>query len=292
MRSGNLGGLDRAVVPVPPLLPRSGVAADVVEAGQLVEDEPRERRANAALAVRRPDLAGVRAGRANERDHLVDRPERALVGQQVAEIPQARARDVPATLRPEVGADVLARRPDVEDAGRGVGAAARLAAPGQDLVVGRDERVVALAELDRDPQGVGEIGLGDVGRRRLFGASPGFDAAIEDVDPAPSGTRRGGAASSRGSRGGSGRRRRRGRPGRRRRRASGEGPPPPARGWGPATRVRRRRSPARCRAGRVPCGGRCRSRRRCGACCRPAGRATRGRAGDRRRRGGPPATRR
>ena len=189
-------------------------------------------------------------------------------------------------------ADVLAGGPDVEDAGRGVRPAARLAAPGEDLVVRRDESVVAFAEFDRDAQRVGKVGLGDVGGRRLAGASPGLDAAVEDVHAVAAGSRRGGAASSRGSPGGSGRRRRRARPGPPPLPASVEGSPRPARASEPATPARHRRSRARCRAGPVPCGGRCRSRPRCGACCRRAGPARHGRCGRPGPRGAPPATRR
>src|SRR6476659_285612 len=92
------GCLDRALLSVPPLFPRARIAADLIEAGQLVQDEPDERGTDAALAVGRPDLGRVGAAGSHERDHLVDAAERTFLGQQVDEAALPGARDVASSL--------------------------------------------------------------------------------------------------------------------------------------------------------------------------------------------------
>src|SRR6478672_151548 len=178
-----LRDLDGAVWSVAPLLPRARVALDLVEAGEFVEHEPYEGGTHATLAVRCADLARVRAAAPDERHHLLDRPERAFVGQEIDEAAMAGARDMATATRSQIRADPFARGPDVEDPGRCVVALGGLAAPPEDLVVRRDQRVVALAQLDRHAQRVGQVRLGDVGRRLLAGAPPGLDPPVEDVEP-------------------------------------------------------------------------------------------------------------
>ena len=250
-----------------------------------------ERGAHAALAVRGADLGRIDAARADDREHLLDRPERALVGQQVEKQrcgrPGCARRASPAgpcrPTRPRFGrrGSASARR------GR-----ARLPAPGEDLVVGRDERVVALAERDR------------LGRARRPGPASGTSVVV--ASPA---RRHASIPPSRMCR-----RVLRvsieaqqpvaadglpveadvvveARSGRRRRPASGAGRPPSARRSGSAIRAPRRRSRAPCRAGRSRDGGRCTWRPGCGACCRRAGSARRGRCAGRGRRGARRASR-
>src|SRR3954471_3761228 len=137
--------LDRHVDEVAPLRPRAVVVAHVVLAEQLVQDEPRVRRALADAAVGDDRLATQDALAAIEVAQLVGRLERAVLLDRLRPRDRLRARDVPGALgalllvaghRDELAGELL-RRADVDEHLAVAERAQDLVALGADLVVAR-----------------------------------------------------------------------------------------------------------------------------------------------------------
>src|SRR3954453_20774734 len=111
--------LHRQLLPIPPLLPRAGVVADVGVAEEAQRDVG-VGGAVAALAVGDDFLVGRDAGRLVPRTELVGRFELAVGGEVARPLDVNRTRDGAAAPGADGGAAVLPVGPCVDDRGAGI----------------------------------------------------------------------------------------------------------------------------------------------------------------------------